>query len=43
MTFGPITIARVLGVTLATVFIAHYAPTPWWIIGGVSVALLFLP
>ena len=40
---GPITYVRLIGVILAIVFLAHYAPMPWWIIGGAAVALLFLP
>jgi len=43
MTFTPVTIARLIGVTLGVVFVAHFAVTPWWIIGGASLALLFLP
>lgn len=37
------TAARIVGVLLAIVFLAHFVATPWWIIGGAAIALLFLP
>lgn len=40
---GPITVVRFVGVVLAIIFIAHFIPSPWSIIGGAAVALLFLP
>jgi hypothetical protein len=43
MQFTAFTVTRALGVTLGVVFLAHYAPMPWWIIGGAALALLFLP
>jgi len=40
---GPVTVVRIVGVILAIVFVAHFISSPWWIIGGAAIALLFLP
>lgn len=39
----PVTYVRLIGVILGVVFLAHFYPSPWWIMGAASLALLFLP
>ena len=41
--FTAVSVVRLIGVILGSVFLAHTYPSPWWIIAAASLALLFLP